>query len=72
MPRIGLVIEDELHEVISQEAEKTHILPSELMRMALREFFSNRGYTLTEKVKLGGKRKGSGRPKTTQKEGIEI
>lgn len=65
MPRIGLVIEDELQEVITQEAEKTHILPSELMRMALREFFNKRGYKLSEKVKLGGRRAGSGRPKST-------
>lgn len=71
MPRIGLIIEDELQEAINQEAEKTHILPSELMRMALREFFSERGYHLAEKVKLGGKRKGSGRPKTAQKEETE-
>lgn len=71
MPRIGLIIEEELQEVINQEAEKTHILPSELMRMALREFFSNRGYTISEKVKLGGRRQGSGRPKAAQREKIE-
>lgn len=66
MPRIGLVIEDELHEAFSEESEKTHILPSELMRMAMRDFIEKRGYTISKKIKLGGKRVGSGRPKEKQ------
>lgn len=61
MPRVGLIIEDELHEAINQEAEKTHILPSELMRMAMREFMERRGYSIPHKVRLGGKREGAGR-----------
>jgi hypothetical protein len=68
MPRVGLVIEDELHEAFGEEAEKTHILQSELMRMAMREFLQKRGYRLNEKVQLGGKRAGSGRPKVKDDE----
>lgn len=68
MPRVGLIIEDELHEAINQEAEKTHILPSELMRMAMREYFASRGYELTQKIKLGGHRQGAGKKPRSKKE----
>lgn len=63
MARIGLIVEDELQQAFNEESEKTHILPSELIRMAMREFIEKRGYAITEKVKLGGKREGSGRKK---------
>jgi hypothetical protein len=68
MPRVGLIIEDELQEAFAEEAEKTHILPSELMRMAMRDFIEKRGYTISKKVKLGGRRPGSGRPTTKKTE----
>jgi predicted transcriptional regulator len=66
MPRVGFIMEDEMQEALNEEAEKTHILPSELMRMAIREFLSERGYKIVKKVKLGGKRVGSGRPKSVR------
>jgi len=70
MARLGLVITDEMEGVINEEAEKTHIASSELVRMALKEFFSNRGYTFTDKIARGGNRAGSGRPKVLKAEEV--
>jgi hypothetical protein len=68
MARLGLTITEEMENVISAEAEKTHIPSSELVRMALKEFFAQRGYTFTESIARGGYREGSGsKPKAGSK-----
>lgn len=58
MARLGLYITDEMNEVLSKESEQTHIAASELVRMALEEFFKKRGYTFETNIKRGGYRGG--------------
>jgi hypothetical protein len=66
MARLGLTITDEMEGVINEEAEKTHIPSSELVRMALKEFFTQRGYTFRESITRGGYREGSGKKSRTK------
>lgn len=58
MARLGLRITDEMGDALKQEAAKTRILSSELVRMALEEFLAKRGYKLESTIEWGGNRHG--------------
>ncbi len=58
MARLGLRITDEMQEALNDEATKTRIALSELVRIALEDMLKARGYNLTDTVERGGWRGG--------------
>jgi hypothetical protein len=68
MARLGLTITEEMEKVINDESDKTHIPSSELVRMALKQFFEERGYVFTEEIARGGYREGAGKKSRTKKQ----
>lgn len=67
MARLGLRITDEMEDALNQEYEKSRVPISEFVRMAIEKALAEKGYTLTESVKHGGKR----RPYTYENEPLE-
>lgn len=65
MARLGIRITDEMESALNGESAKTHITTSELVRMAIAKFLTDRGHTLTEAIEWGGKRE-SGKPEDTE------
>jgi len=57
MARLGLIIPDEMEEALKQESEKTSIPISALVRIALENLLTEKGYEVKSSVSWGGRRK---------------